>query len=49
MTSRVLPVTGKSFEVVAMEWFTFKDGRIHSRRGARDNAAQFRQMGLPLG
>lgn len=42
------PVTGRSFEVVAMEWFVFKDGRIHRRWGARDNAAQFRQMGLPL-
>ncbi|MDQ3919370.1 MAG: ester cyclase [Acidobacteriota bacterium] len=43
------PVTGRSFEVVAMEWFVFKDGRVHRRWGARDNAAQFRQMGLPLG
>jgi steroid delta-isomerase-like uncharacterized protein len=42
------PVTGKSFEVVAMEWFEIKDGKIHRRWGARDNAAQFRQMGLPL-
>lgn len=42
------PVTGKSFEVVAMEWFVFKDGKIHRRWGARDNASQFRQMGLPL-
>lgn len=42
------PVTGKSFEVVAMEWFEFKDGKIHRRWGARDNAAQMRQMGLPL-
>ena len=49
LTTRVLPVTGKSFEVVAMEWFVFKDGRIHRRLGARDNAAQFRQMELPLG
>jgi steroid delta-isomerase-like uncharacterized protein len=43
------PVTGRSFEVVAMEWFVFKDGRIQRRWGARDNAAQLRQMGLPLG
>ena len=43
------PVTGKSFEVVAMEWFEIKDGKIHRRWGARDNAAQFRQMALPLG
>jgi len=43
------PVTGKSFEVVAMEWFEIKDGKIHRRWGTRDNAAQLRQMGLPLG
>jgi steroid delta-isomerase-like uncharacterized protein len=43
------PVTGKPFEVVAMEWFNIKDGKIHRRWGARDNAAKFRQMGLPLG
>ena len=42
------PVTGKSFEVVAMEWFIIKDGKIYRRWGARDNAAQMRQMGLPL-
>jgi steroid delta-isomerase-like uncharacterized protein len=42
------PVTGKSFEVVAMEWFEIKDDKIHRRWGARDNAAQLRQMGLPL-
>jgi predicted ester cyclase len=40
--------TGKSFEVVAMEWFILKDGLIYRRWGARDNAAQFRQMGLSL-
>lgn len=40
------PATGKSFEVVAMEWFIIKDGKIHRRWGARDSAAQFRQMGL---
>jgi steroid delta-isomerase-like uncharacterized protein len=42
------PVTGKSFEVVAMEWFNIKDGKIQRRWGVRDNAAQLRQMGLPL-
>ncbi len=42
------PVTGRSFEVVAMEWFELKDGKIDSRWGARDNASQLRQMGLPL-
>lgn len=43
------PVTGKSFEVVAMEWFEMMDGKIHRRWGARDNASQMRQMELPLG
>lgn len=47
-TFRGLAATGKSFEVVAMEWFIIKDGLIHRRWGARDNTAQFRQMGLPL-
>jgi len=42
------PVTRKSFEVVAMEWFEIKDGKIRRRWGARDNASQLRQMGLPL-
>jgi steroid delta-isomerase-like uncharacterized protein len=40
------PVTDKSFEVVAMEWFIIKDGKIHRRWGARDSAAQSRQMEL---
>ncbi|MDH3443859.1 MAG: ester cyclase [Deltaproteobacteria bacterium] len=42
------PVTGRSYEVVAMEWFEFKDKLIHRRWGARDSAAQFRQMGLSM-
>lgn len=42
------PVTGQSFEVVAMEWFSIKEGKIHRRWGARDSAAQMRQLGLPL-
>jgi steroid delta-isomerase-like uncharacterized protein len=45
---RGLEATGKSFEVVSMEWFVMKDGKIHRRWGARDTASQFRQMGLPL-
>ena len=45
---RGLQTTGRIFEVVAMEWFIIKDGKIHRRWGARDNASQFRQMGLPL-
>ncbi len=40
--------TGKSFELVAMEWFTFRDGKIHRRWGARDSASQARQMGMKL-
>ena len=43
------PVTGKSYEIVAMEWFLLQNGRIHRRWGARDSAAQSRQMGHPLG
>jgi predicted ester cyclase len=42
------PVTGPSYEIVAMEWFVLQDGKIHRRWGARDSAAQNRQMGLPL-
>jgi predicted ester cyclase len=38
--------TGKSYELVAMEWFVLRDGRIHRRWGARDAAAQARQVGL---
>ncbi|SDR00895.1 conserved hypothetical protein, steroid delta-isomerase-related [Rhizobiales bacterium GAS191] len=41
------PVTGRSFEVTAMEWFEVRDGRIRRRWGARDSAAIFQQMGLP--
>src|SRR5262245_23295422 len=39
--------TGKSFELVAMEWFILKDGKIHRRWGARDAASQARQLGMP--
>jgi steroid delta-isomerase-like uncharacterized protein len=42
------PVTGQAYEVVAMEWFEFRDRLICRRWGARDSAAIFRQMGLPL-
>lgn len=41
------PPTGKSFEIGAMEWFILRDGRIAQRWGARDSAAQARQLGLP--
>lgn len=40
--------TGNSFELVAMEWFELRDGRICRRWGARDHAAQARQLGLKL-
>ncbi len=42
------PVTGKSYEVTAMEWFKLKDGLIHRRWGARDSAAISRQLAFPL-
>ena len=37
--------TGESYELVAMEWFEMRDGRIHRRWGARDAASQARQLG----
>lgn len=42
------PVTRQAYEIPAMEWFEISDGLIRQRWGARDLAAQFRQMGLPL-
>ena len=41
--------TRNSYEVVAMEFFEMKDGRIHRRWGARDSAAIFRQLGFTQG
>lgn len=38
--------TGRSYELVAMEWFALRDGRIQQRWGARDSAAQARQLGM---
>jgi steroid delta-isomerase-like uncharacterized protein len=40
--------TGKSYELVAMEWFVVRDGLIQRRWGARDSASQARQIGLPM-
>ena len=40
--------TGRSYELVAMEWFVVRDGRIARRWGARDAASQARQLGLQL-
>lgn len=39
------PATGKSYQLVAMEWFVIKDGKIHRRWGARDAASQAKQLG----
>lgn len=41
--------TGKSYELVAMEWFEMRDGKIARRWGARDSASLARQMGMKLG
>ncbi len=40
--------TGKSYELVAMEWFEIETGKIKRRWGARDAASQARQLGIPL-
>ena len=40
--------TGKSYELVAMEWFEIEGGKVKRRWGARDAAAQARQLGIPL-
>ena len=42
------PATGKTYELVAMEWFELRDGRIARRWGARDSASQARQLGHKL-
>lgn len=39
--------TGKSYELVAMEWFEFQDGKIQHRWGARDGGSLARQVGFP--
>ncbi|MDB5853987.1 MAG: putative ester cyclase [Herminiimonas sp.] len=38
--------TGKSYELVAMEWFEIEAGKIRRRWGARDSAAQAKQLGI---
>jgi hypothetical protein len=38
--------TGKSYELVAMEWFSFRHHHIARRWGARDSASQAKQLGL---
>ncbi|MSU90087.1 ester cyclase [Rhodobacteraceae bacterium 2CG4] len=39
--------TGRSYELLAIEWFEMKAGLIHRRWGARDGASQARQVGFP--
>ncbi len=39
--------TGRSYSLVAMEWFEIEGGRIKRRWGARDAASQARQLGIP--
>src|ERR1700738_306267 len=34
--------TGKSYEILAMEWFEVRDGKIERRWGARDSGSQNR-------
>jgi len=38
--------TERSYELVAMEWFEVKDGKIRRRWTARDAASQARQLGM---
>ena len=40
--------TGKPYELVAMEWFQLRDGKISARWAARDQASQARQTGMLL-
>jgi predicted ester cyclase len=41
--------TGKTYEVVAMEWFEFSNSLIVRRWGARDSASIYRQLGITPG
>jgi steroid delta-isomerase-like uncharacterized protein len=38
--------TGKSYELVAIEWFEVRERKIKRRWGARDSASQLRQLGV---
>ncbi|WP_404933199.1 ester cyclase [Nitratireductor sp. L15S-10] len=40
--------TGNSYELVAMEWFEIGNNQVQKRWGARDAAAQARQLGFPV-
>ena len=39
------PATGKTYKLLAMEWFLIQDHKIHKRWGARDAASQAFQLG----
>ena len=43
-----LQPSGKSYELVAMEWFEIESGKIQRRWGARDAASQARQLGITV-
>jgi predicted ester cyclase len=40
--------TGRSYELVAIEWFEIDQGKIRRGWGARDSASQLRQLDVPL-
>lgn len=42
------PATGKTYELIAMEWFIIKNGKICRRWGVRDAASQAKQLGWDL-
>jgi len=39
------PATGNGYEIMAIEWFSIRDGRITDRWGVRDSGMQARQIG----
>ena len=39
------PATENTYELVAMEWFEVREGKITRRWGARDSAAMAKQLG----
>ncbi len=43
---REMAPTNKSYEIVAIEWFSAQNGQIHRRWSVRDTASQGRQLGL---
>ncbi len=43
------PATGRTYEIVAMEFFVVRDGLVQRRWGARDSASIARQLGWATG